>query len=40
MDGTVRTRECVIEGCHNMRKHINGSKWAKTCLFHTTEEKK
>ena len=37
MDGKVRVKECVVEGCYNIRKHINGSKYAKTCLFHTTE---
>jgi hypothetical protein len=34
MDGKVRMRECEVENCYDLPKHINGSKWAKKCLFH------
>lgn len=37
-DGKVRGKECLIEGCYNLRKHINGSRYSDTCIFHQAKE--
>jgi hypothetical protein len=40
MDGKVRkTKECEVDNCYNIPEHINGSKWAKKCIFHKEKGK-